>query len=469
MDEELRYADDLIYDEGAQNLQDENADDENEYEEKQREKLTRKERKKRIKADRKREKKIEQLQRKDKRHKTKEKAQEKLVSFGKRQKNEIENFRFTPLRVVIIVIFLIIVTIAVMLFINRDMISLDNFKNYMEYGIFNKDKEERFPEAIQGSMIQAGNFDRMGSYLCYTSDTNFYVLNCYGATTLSTQISYTNPVLYCCDERSIVYSLGDKGFQISSKDEVIYTGEAENNILTACVNNKGMYALVEEYDGYLSKLFIFDENNEQIYAYSFADFYITSVSINEDGHRAALTGITALDGKELSAVYVLDITKQEPVFFQKVEDTFMYKVSLFGDNHGCAIGNHSCVGFKVSSGEMNLTLYEGKTLTAYTVNRTNNTFNISLSRSGDGRNCDILTFDQIGIEIGRNETSLPVTSVSAFKGNIAALAESEIYLFSRDGYQKSVRNAGLDPHVVILYTRKDAFVLGVADIIRISL
>ena len=434
-----------------------------------RKKLTRKERKKKVQKERKREKAIQKARANSLRHNDSKKGSGSSNIFTSIRKEGIRNFRFTPLRIFILVVLAVIIFIGVMLFINRDMVSIDNLSNYVSYGIFNSKSEERFPITIQGTSISSGNFNRMGVYLCYTSDTAFSVYNNYGVEIYSNQISYNNPILKCCDEKCIVYSLGDKGFQINSKTGLVYEGESENNILVADVNNKGMYALVTEYDGYLGKLQVFDENNNQIYAYSFADYYITSVSINSNGERIMLSGVTALDGSEQSAVYVLDISKSEPIVFEQFTDNIIYMVSFLGDNHGCAVGNNMCCGFKISSKQFSVTEYEGKTLTAYTVNRTNNTFCVSVSRSGDGRNCNIMTFSSSGEKIGNNETTIPVSSLSAFKSSIAALSGSDVYLFDKGGKQWAKKDAGLDPHCVVLYTRNDAYILGVSDISRIDL
>lgn len=432
-----------------------------------REKLTLKERKKKVQKRKKREKAI--AKQRSRSYSYKDTDKDKREIDRAKSVISLKNFRFTPLRIFIMVVAALLVFILLMLFINRDLASFENISNYISYGIFNAVSEKRFPISIQGSSVSSGNFNRMGSYLCYTSDTSFGIYNNYGVPVYTSQISYTQPVLRCSDERCIVYALGDKGFQINSRSGNIYEGECENNILTADINDRGMYAIVTQFDGYLAKLFVYDKDNTQIYAYAFADYYITSVSINSNGQEVMLSGITALDGAEHSAVYVLDITKKEPIIFEQFDDTMLYSVSFLGDNYGCAIGNSMCCGFKISSGHFAVTQYEGKTLTAYTVNRTNNTFNVSVSRSGDGRNCNIYTFSAAGEKIGNNETAIAVSSLSAYKTSIAALSGSDVYLFNKTGRQLSKKNAGLDPHSIVLYTRNDAYILGVADISRMSL
>lgn len=387
-----------------------------------------------------------------------------------RNKNRINIKKSITTKRIIAIVLLIVLIIGIsVLIIERDSISFDNLKNFVNYGLLNNNSDERFPIDIQGTTVSSSNFDRMGSYLCYSSDSNFSVINNYGVVTYTTQISYTNPVINCTNNRCILYNLGEKGFIIVSKEETLYTGESDNEILSASINDKGCYALVTKYDGYMSKLFVYDENNSQVFTYSFADYYISSVSIDSTGSRIALCGITALNGNEISAVYVLDITKSEPIVFEEFEGEILYKVNFLGDNNCCIIGKNACYGFKVNNSEFIQTDYEGKNLTSYFINRSNNTFNVSLSRSGDGRNCTILTCNSSGKVIGTNETELRITSLSAYKGRIGAVSGSFIYTFSKDGFEYCKRDVSVEPHKIVMYTRKDAYVLGVSEISRINL
>lgn len=430
--------------------------------------LTRKERVKMIKEEKKQAKKAQKVRKKIvKRSNANKGAQVVEEDSDLPKKPSTKKLSFKQVLAIIIVVVLLFGT--VMLIMNADLVSCDNISNFVQYGIFNKDKDEKFPVSIQGSTISNNNFDRMGNYLCYTSDTIFSVVNNYGKTTFSTPITFTKPVMAVSDERALIYNLGEKEFEICSKNEVLYQAETEKDILVASINDEGDYALVTECDGYLSKLFIYNELNKQQYAYSFADYYITSVSINSNGTRAILSGLSALEGKEISSIYVLDITKEEPICFHEYEGNIIYKVSFLGDNNGCAIGSKASYGFKTSNDEFNEYKYEGKNLTAYAINRNSNNYFVSVSRSGDGRNCDILSFKANGDLSKDIETDLQITSLTAYKNRVAALSSSYIYLYTTSGNRISKTSVGLEPHAIVLYTRKDAYILGVSDISNIGL
>lgn len=371
----------------------------------------------------------------------------------------------------LIVIFIAVLILFVLIFVvlNADLISCENASNFVQYGILNNRKDESFPVNLEGASISNGNFSRMGNDLCYASDTKFSIVNTYGREVYSNLISFINPILASSDEYSLVYSLGDKDFFIASKKGLVYQSESKDKILVASINNNGEYALVTESDGYLSKLYVYNKDNEQIYAYSFADFYITSVDLSENGRRIALSGVSALHGKEISAIYVLDISKEDPVCFEKIEGEILYKIGLLGNNYGCAIGKTASYSFKINSKEFNKIDYEGKTMSSFAISRNSSLFYVALSRSGDGRNCDIVSVDNNGKIIGTNETELQITSLSAYKNRVLALSSSDVYLFAPNGNQISKVYLDIEPRCAILFTSKNAYILGVSDISSIGL
>lgn len=377
--------------------------------------------------------------------------------------------RFNKKRITIAVIILLVLVFVVYIFTNNDKLSLHNISNFVRYGIFNSDSDQRFPVTVQGESISAGNFRRMGQDLCYASDTKVQTLNNYGKRMLTVQHGFTAPVLVASSKYSLLYNLGGKGFQINGLDSAVYSGVAEHDILVADINDNGTYALVTQSDGYLSKLYVYDKDNTKVFAYSFASYYITSVSLNSDGRKAVLSGVSAHNGSEISSLYVLDFTKETPQQFVELEDAIIYDVQYLNDTYAAAVGNTAAYSLNTGNGSAEMTSYEGKTLTAFTVNPDTDTFSVSLSRSGDGRNCDIYSFNTNGTVSKSFSTDLKVTSISSYKGRVALLTPEAIYLYDKGGSAVSKADAGIDPQSVVLYTSSDAYVLDAAEIRSVSM
>lgn len=392
-------------------------------------------------------------------------------SGSKRFSKMADSFKVNRKRIITSAVIIVLLVLCVLVFVNRDRLTFSNIKNWVEYGVMNKNREEHFPVGTDGDVINDGNFSRIDSNLVYASDTKFVTLNSYGRTIYSYPQTFSSPVLTQASDSdlTLVYNLGGTEFSINTLDSTIYTGEAENNILVADISKSGVYALVTVKDGYLSKLYVYSKDHKQIYAYSFADYYITSVSLDSNGEKALLTGVSAHDGSQLSAIYLLDFTEVEPVFFEEVQENVLYYADHLNSNYSCIIGENATYTFNQRTKSLKTTNYDGKSLTAFDINTDTNTFVLSLSRSGDGRMCDIFTFSTTGALKNTISTEQKITSISTYKNRIAALSGDTVYLYTKDGTTLSQKDAGLDPHCVVLYSTTDAYVLGVSEIRRIDL
>lgn len=404
----------------------------------------------------------------------------KVIKFKTDNKKADASNRFSELMfkiqhnkktIVLCAVILLVLLLSVFIFSNRDRLSFSSIKNWVEYGVLNRNSEEEFPVSTDSDVINNGNFSRIERNLVFASDTKFSVLNNYGRTIYTNPQAYSSPVLAQAadSDLSLVYNLGGKGFSIYNLDSTVFSSEAQDNIVVADIAKNGNYALVTEKDGYLSKLYVYSDENKQIFAYSFADYYITSVSLDNKGETAVLSGLSAHDGKKISAVYVLDFTKEEPIIFKEFENQIFYNVEHLSNNNVCIIGDSATYTLNMFTKSFKETLYDGKTLTAFDVNTDTNTYALSLSRSGDGRKCDILVFTTSGTLRETISTELKITSLSTYKNRVAALSDGTVYLYSKDGAEISQTDAGLDPHAVVLYSTNDAYILGISEIRRLDL
>ena len=414
------------------------------------------------------EKKLEKLMKKKK--KREDHSDREVLSYEDMPLEEREN---TPhkkpkksgaKRIVIVALLLVIVAAVVFVFAGSDKYSWHNIRNYIKYGILNQDSDKSFPISVQGENVDIGNLALMGQDICFASDTKMQIVNNYGRPEYSTQHGFTNPIMKASDKYALICSLGGTGFEINDFETTLFTGDAEERILTADINDHGEYALVTTSNGYLSKLQVYNKENERIFGYSFADYYVTSVSLAPNGKSAAVTGLSALNGSEISCLYVLDFTKDKPLYQEEVSNNIFYDCEFLDDTYACAIGNAAVAAINIKNGDFKSMEFEGKSLTCYCVNRDTKTFSVSLSRSGDGRNCQIVSFRSDGTVTDSFDTEFKVKYISSYKGRIALLTSDALYLYSKDGGKVSEVEVTNEPRAAVLYTSSDAYVLDTNEI-----
>ncbi|WP_316607232.1 DUF5711 family protein [uncultured Ruminococcus sp.] len=377
---------------------------------------------------------------------------------------KIHKRRIIAAAVIVLLLFAVVFVIS-----NPARFSLQSITNFFNYGVLNRNSDERFPLDISGESVSPGDFYGKGINICYSSDTKTQELNNYGRVVFTSPHSFINPVLVSGKKQTLVYNLGGTGYQVIDAEHNVRTLEAKDNIMVADITDSGVYALVTQNGGYLSKLYVFNEDDDQIFAYSFADYYVTSVTLSNTGRQAVVSGLSASEGMDIAALYVLDFTKDTPLYLEQIENNIIYDVCYMNDHSVAAVGRSAAYVINTGNGNMETIDYEGKSMTAYDINTDTDTFTISLSGSGDGRNCDIVTFNSSGRADKSFHIDEKITDLSTYKGRVALLTGDSVLLYSKDGKQISEKELRSDPHTVVLYTGSDAYVLctGYIDSIRL--
>ena len=420
-------------------------------------------------------KKLEKLMKKQ--QKREKKSNREVVTYEElpieERESDIEKtspvIKLTPKRIIAAVL-IILVLFAVVFFIsNPERLSIQSASNFFNYAIMNRDSDQSFPLDVSGASVSAGNFIGSGMDIVYCSDTKTQQLNNYGRSVFTAPHAFITPVLVNGGNNKLVYNLGGTGYQVIDGENNVRSLETKDDILLADITSSGIYALITESSGYLSKLYVYNEKDEQIFAYSFADYYATAVSLSDSGRNAVVAGVSALDGMDISALYVLDFTKDTPQYLSEFEDNIIYDVQYLNERSACAVGRSSSYAINTSNGEVTAAEYEGRVLTAYDINSDTDTFTLSLSNSGDGRNCDIISYNSAGKSDKSFSVDDKIIDLSTHKGRVALLTTDEVMLYSKDGKKYSTKGLRSDPHTVVLYTGSDAYVLCTGYIDTISM
>lgn len=207
--------------------------------------------------------------------------------------------------------------LIVFAFANRDKLTWENISNWWTYDVLGN-AGHGYPVDIIGSEVSSGNFAVSQGHAVYASDTSFVTLTNSGTEVARLQLTHSNPVMKNNENRFLTYGIGSASYEISSFDETLYSGNAENKIYTGDVASNGTYCLVTEDNGYLTTLYAYSKNNNRIYKYSFSEYYITSVAINKDGSGCVATGVSSDKGSAVTGVYVLDFSQEKPVSTYKI-------------------------------------------------------------------------------------------------------------------------------------------------------
>ncbi len=367
---------------------------------------------------------------------------------------------------VFVILFLSVVLVLALM--NIDNLTPDNISHWFQYDFLGKTEGDGYPIDFDGTVVNTQNFDLLDGVPVYCSDTAITVLNSNAGEYQTSQHAFANPITNVCSGYAMIYNANATGFKIINREKMIYTGSAKSKIFSADISPSGVYALLTQGEDYLSKLTVYRKDHLEKYTYSFADYYVNRVSLNRDGTRAVLSGISAKNGGLISSVYVLDFSQEK--FLQKYdfEDSYIYEVKFLDNGNAVAVGEKSAHYINIQENKKKDFPYNSRNLTTYTLSR-NYGLILSLSNSPDGRDCDIMMVNAEGDKLSEIQTGQQILSLDYRNGKIASLFSSSVLIYNEEGKNIASTKASVDARKIRFSSDSVLYALGKSRIFQLSI
>ncbi len=404
------------------------------------------------------------------------------VEKRKKRKREVISYEDVPLeeynderteisksavkKIIIVAAIIVVLGLVVFAVANSDNLTPEKIGNWFKYELFGS-HDNGYPAKLIGTSVNDGNFLCDGD-LTYVSDTSYECLSSSGNEIGYNQHKFAKPVLKTAGDRVLIYNLGGNGYVTGTKKELDKVREMDNYIISGDLNSRGYTALVTQTDGYLSKLFVYNSDREQVYTYSFAELYVNSVAINDAGTGCVVCGVTGDKGSLLCVAYVLDFSEEKPVATYSLDDNMIYDIEYLSSKNVCIVGSSASYVLNIGAAKLTPVEYSRMELTAYDIDPDTDAFALSLSRSGDGRKCSIQYINRDGEIMSVNDTDYAITSMSLYKNRVAALDSTDCLMFDINGEELGKADAGVGAKSVRLSGTDNAYVLGINEIRQIS-
>ncbi len=357
--------------------------------------------------------------------------------------------------------------VIVLALINLDQLTPDNISHWFQYELLGKTEGAGYPVRFVGTSINTENFSLMDRSPVYCSDTSVVVLNSNAGEYQNNQHSFANPILKTDEEFSIIYNADATGYRILDRNSTVYSGTSERKLFDADIAANGNYALLTYGNDYLSALTVNDKDNNKIYGYSFAEYYVSNVSINSKGTRAALSGISAKDGGIISVIYILDFSQK--TYYQKYEfeDSYIYDICYLDNDNVIAVGDGSAYHIDIENKKMTEISYESRILSTYTLKRDYGVL-LSLSVNPDGRNCDIVAINSEGKCDAEINTENRIMSLDYRNQKICVLFPSNVIIYDLNGIQLLTNEISADARKICFCDSNTLYILGTSNIYKMD-
>lgn len=396
-----------------------------------------------------------------------EKSQEEPVISSDRKKNAPKRMKKkTPLSklpkwVYAIIAVLLVVVLSLLIWFSVD--SSSGIGQWFRSITVGSGQGDGYPTSIVGSSVNRGNFMTLDKNVVTVSDTALTVMNSSANQSINRQHSFNSPVLQATSGKYLIYNLGGNGFKVEGSSDTIYSGNTSNNIIAGDIAGSGRYALVTEAQGYPSSLSVYLTDNTVQYKYDFSEYYVTDISLNSDGTRAAVSGITAKDGGIVSAVYIFDFSNPEPIAILTYNEVLMEKVEYMDNGTVAVIGDTTTSMINGTTGEKVDYNYQSRQMTDYAIDK--NRVALALTPYDNQSASKLVILDSSASEKCVIESQNKIDAVSLYGDTAAILTGTTITGYSASsGNSFSTAEAGSDARGIALADEATVYVLGVSQI-----
>lgn len=331
---------------------------------------------------------------------------------------------------VLLIIFACVILLLIIL--NWEKLSPENVSRFIQYDLLGISQGDGYPSSINGNEVTDGNFALMDEKTpVYVSDTSIVLLNDNAGQRQNVGNAFAKPILQTSKDYSLVFNAGGTGIRVLSHKEELYNISLKNKIFCADISDSGVFAAITQTDDYLAKLTVYTKDNKEKYIYYFADYYINNISINPNGTRAIVSGISAQKGSLVSAVYILDFSQDAYIAKYELPDNTIYSVKLFNNGNAAAVGKNESYFFDIENNEKKVISYDSKTMTGYDLS-TEKGIALSLAKYPDGRACELVTISTDGKTTANISTDIKAESISVANNTVAVSSGDDIYLYSKE-------------------------------------
>lgn len=371
---------------------------------------------------------------------------------------------------------LLVCVIGMLCFVYRDRLSPERVSAWVQDTLLGMGAGAGYPAPIVGSEVLDTNFQLLDKDLAVVSDTSFVSLNRTAKEIANRQHSFGNPILKIAGGNALIYNQGGSTLQVETRSQTVLKRDKENtldqHILAADISDDGIYAVVTEASGYLSEMTVFpkkiavDKPDEYLYRYWFSDYYMNAIALNSKGNQAAVGGLNSKNGQLESALYLFDFsagtleTKPADFIFP---DAVILDISFLTNGNIAVICDKQVSIINPSTREKTDYSFNQRTLSCFYVNKGSGV-TLALSKSNDGRACDIVYINRSGEVKTEVSTPYKVISVAQNGDTLALLSGGYVYRYSTAGQQVSETEVGLDARKVLLPTADEAYILGISEI-----
>lgn len=151
----------------------------------------------------------------------------------------------------------------------------------------------------------------LGSGVVVLTQTELLFLDSSGELARTSEHTFVSPAIDAKNSNVLLYDKDGLGYKVEKRTGLVYEGQTEKSIITACVTEKGAFALATRADDATSQLIVYSSGFKEKFRWSCAAEHIVDVSLSSNNKQAVVAVIGSKDAQLYSKVHVFDFGYEE--------------------------------------------------------------------------------------------------------------------------------------------------------------
>ncbi len=181
-----------------------------------------------------------------------------------------------------------------------------------------------YPAELSGG--ETLNAVSRGLYYYVLTNTEISAFSSSGKKIYSVAHGAENPVLKTSKTRALVFSQGgDEAiiYNLRAKKAAVKT---DNDIITACISDSGVYAVATRSESYASVVTVYSKYNKKIYEWFSSSDTVNNVCLSPNGKKLAVSTFGAASGRFSSKINVLEFDSATPKYSESFDGSPIYSI-----------------------------------------------------------------------------------------------------------------------------------------------
>lgn len=355
-----------------------------------------------------------------------------------------------------VILLVMAVTAMLLIFINRDRISMDNFKRLaakIDLGVYSANATDN--AVIDYDYDSSAKIKAYKDGIARVSRENLVITDNIGTQFQSVLTGFNDPQILTTSKYVCVFDRGNNRLIVTDSFSVVFDTTFEHNIVNVSMNDNGYLAVVTESEAFKNHVIVFNSSFKEVYKINSMTRYIVAVDISPDNKRIIVSSVYSKDESVIPQINCYSLSENDSLWDVNFENSVCVDVVAKSDGTSVCLFEWGVCVLDKNGKEKYRHNFQNEILQAYAIgDDRNNIIVTSASHSGIST---VTVFNNNGKQLSKTQLDFCVTSVDYMSGNIALLGVDSIYLYNTDGKQLSSRPNPNDATMVI-FSEKNSVV-----------